>query len=67
VQHRAIMHDFLFHFGALVDDWAERSLERIARWPEMTAEERVADGVNTFDSNRVEPRRLVTTAGPWSP
>lgn len=51
-QYRSIMHDFLLNFGQLVDDWAERNLERIARWPGMTEEERRAEGVRIFDSMR---------------
>jgi DNA-binding PadR family transcriptional regulator len=54
-QYRSIMHDFLLHFGILIDDWAERSLERMKRWPEMTEDERRAEGVAIFDRNR--PRK----------
>lgn len=51
-QYRSIMHDFLLHFGQLVDDWAERSLARVERWPAMTPEERHAEGVEIFDRYR---------------
>lgn len=54
-QYRSIMHDFLLHYGQLIDDWAERAEQRLARWPEMTEEERHAEGVEIFDRNR--PRR----------
>jgi DNA-binding PadR family transcriptional regulator len=51
-QYRSIMHDFLLSFGQLIDDWAERAEERMRRWPEMTEDERRAEGVNIFDSMR---------------
>jgi PadR family transcriptional regulator, regulatory protein AphA len=51
-QYRSIMHDFLIHFGILIDDWAERSLERMKDWPNQTEEERRAIGVAIFDKNR---------------
>jgi PadR family transcriptional regulator, regulatory protein AphA len=54
-QYRSIMHDFLLEFGQLVDDWAERSQERMQRWPKMTAEERNREGVENFDKHR--PKR----------
>lgn len=52
VQYRSMMHDFLLHFGQLIDDWAERSLERMSHWPEQTQEERDAAGVEIFDRYR---------------
>lgn len=55
VQYRSIMHDFLLHFGQLIEDWTERSLERIADWPHQTEEERKAIAVAIFDKNR--PRK----------
>jgi DNA-binding PadR family transcriptional regulator len=58
-QYRSIMHDFLLSFGQLVDDWAERNLERIARWPQMTEEERRAEGVRIFDSMRPKEKSLL--------
>jgi DNA-binding PadR family transcriptional regulator len=51
-QYRSIMHDFLLSFGQLIDDWAERAEERMKRWPDMTEEERRAEGVRIFDANR---------------
>jgi DNA-binding PadR family transcriptional regulator len=54
-QYRSIMHDFLLEFGQLIDDWAERAEERMARWPDMTAEERNREGVEIFDRHR--PKR----------
>jgi DNA-binding PadR family transcriptional regulator len=54
-QYRSIMHDFLLHFGILIDDWAERSLERMKHWPEMSEDERRAEGVAVFDKHR--PRK----------
>jgi PadR family transcriptional regulator AphA len=52
VQYRSIMHDFLLHFGQLIEDWAERSLDRMADWPHQTEEERRAIAVKIFDRNR---------------
>ena len=54
-QYRSIMHDFLLEFGQLIDDWAERAEERMARWPAMTEEERYREGVEIFDRHR--PKR----------
>jgi PadR family transcriptional regulator AphA len=54
-QYRSIMHDFLLHFGMLIDDWADRSLERMKDWPNQTEEERQAAAVAVFDKSR--PRR----------
>lgn len=51
-QYRSIMHDFLLNFGQLVDDWAERALDRLERWPAMTEAERREEGVRIFDSLR---------------
>ncbi|HWA43989.1 MAG TPA: PadR family transcriptional regulator [Hypericibacter adhaerens] len=51
-QYRSIMHDFLLSFGQLVDDWAERAQERMARWPAMTPQERYEEGVRIFDTMR---------------
>jgi DNA-binding PadR family transcriptional regulator len=56
-QYRSIMHDFLLHYGQLIEDWAERSLARIAAWPEKTPAERQAEGVRIFDENRPRRRR----------
>lgn len=56
-QYRSIMHDFLLGFGQLIEDWAERSLDRIERWPEMSEEDRYAEGIETFDRNRPKKKR----------
>jgi DNA-binding PadR family transcriptional regulator len=57
VQYRSMMHDFLLHFGQLLDDWAERSLERMSRWPAQTPQERKAEAVEIFDRNRPKKKR----------
>lgn len=54
-QYRCLMHDFLLSYGQLLHDWAERSLERVSRWPDMTPEERHTEAVTTFHRRR--PRR----------
>ena len=56
-QYRSIMHDFLLHFGMLIDDWADRSLERMKDWPAQTEDERRAAGVAVFDNNRPKKKR----------
>lgn len=56
-QYRSIMHDFLLHFGMLIDDWADRSLEHMKDWPHRTDEERRAAGVAVFDRNRPRHKR----------
>lgn len=55
-QYRSIMHDFLVSFGQLIDDWAERAEERMLHWPEMSEEERRAEGVKIFDTMRVRKK-----------
>jgi PadR family transcriptional regulator, regulatory protein AphA len=52
VQYRSIMHDFLVSYGQLIDDWAERSLDRIADWPGQTEAERKAIAVSLIDKKR---------------
>ena len=37
---RSMLHDFLWSFGELVDQWAERSLERIETWEQQSPAER---------------------------
>ena len=61
-QYRSIMHDFLLEFGQLIDDWAERAEERMARWPAMTEEERYREGVEIFDQHR--PKRKPSLPAP---
>jgi DNA-binding PadR family transcriptional regulator len=56
-QYRSIMHDFLLSFGQLIEDWSERSLQRIERWPQMSEEERYEEGVRIFDKNRPKKKR----------
>lgn len=63
--YRSIMHDFLLGFGQLIEDWAERSLERIERWPQQTEAERQAEAVAVFDRNR--PKRKRGKAGVTTP
>jgi PadR family transcriptional regulator, regulatory protein AphA len=48
VQFRSFMHDFLFSFGELIDDWSERSLQRIERWEGMNEAEIDAEAVSVF-------------------
>lgn len=54
VVQRSIMHDFLASFADLIDEWAERSAERIAQWPTQTEDERVAAAIEEI---RRAPRR----------
>ncbi|MGE0500580.1 MAG: PadR family transcriptional regulator [Rhizobiaceae bacterium] len=57
VVNRSMMHDFLARFADLIDEWAERSQARMAKWPEQTEEERVSAAVATI---RKRPRRRQT-------
>ena len=54
VVHRSMMHDFLASFADLVDEWAERSLARMARWPQQDEAERTAAAIEVI---RRKPRR----------
>ncbi|MCO5162322.1 MAG: PadR family transcriptional regulator [Mesorhizobium sp.] len=54
VVHRSMMHDFLSSFADLVDEWAERSLARMARWPQQDEAERTAAAIEVI---RRKPRR----------
>lgn len=54
VVNRSMMHDFLARFADLIDEWAERSQVRMAKWPDQSEEERVAAAVATI---RKRPRR----------
>lgn len=54
VVHRSIMHDFLSSFADLVDEWAERSLARMAKWPDQNEAERTAAAIEVI---RKRPRR----------
>lgn len=60
-QYRSFMHDFLFHFAQLVDDWVVRSQERMAEWPEQDAETRRREGVAVYDRYRPAVRRRPRT------
>lgn len=54
VVHRSMMYDFLSSFADLVDEWAERSLARMARWPQQDEAERTAAAIEVI---RRKPRR----------
>jgi DNA-binding PadR family transcriptional regulator len=51
---RSMLHDFLWSFGELVDDWAARSLKRMEDWEKQTPVERTAAAVEVY---RVRTRR----------
>src|SRR5262249_22677245 len=48
---RAMIHDFLTHFGVLVDEWSKRSLERLAASEGMSDEDRSVAAIATFSGN----------------
>jgi hypothetical protein len=52
-----MLHDFLFHFGDLVDRWAERSLARAEAWGEQSQPERLDAAAEMFRTGRRQPRR----------
>ncbi len=45
---RSMVYDFLESFNRLVDDWAVRSQERMAAWPEQSDDERVEAALDIF-------------------
>lgn len=45
---RSMIYDFLESFNRLVDDWAVRSQERMAAWPEQSENERVDSALEVF-------------------
>jgi PadR family transcriptional regulator AphA len=51
---RSMLHDFLWAYGELVDDWAARSLKRKEQWESQTPAERTAAAVDIY---RVRTRR----------
>jgi PadR family transcriptional regulator, regulatory protein AphA len=58
-QYRSMMYDFLYHFVTLIDEWSERSLERMEKWPDQTVDERRDAALRVFDRYRarVAPRK----------
>lgn len=54
VVHRSMMHDFLASFADLVDEWAERSLARMAKWPDQDESERVTAAIEVI---KKKPKR----------
>lgn len=48
VTTRSMIYDFLESFNRLVDEWAERSQERIAAWTEQSEDERIAAALDVF-------------------
>lgn len=49
VTHRSMVHDFLSSFAELVDDWAERSENRLDGWADQPADERERDALAVFE------------------
>ena len=45
---RSMLYDFLDSYARLIDDWAERSQERMAAWPEQTEAERIEAALAVF-------------------
>jgi PadR family transcriptional regulator, regulatory protein AphA len=54
VANRSMMHDFLARFADLIDEWAEQSAARMAKWPEQSDEERRQAAIEVI---RKRPRR----------
>jgi PadR family transcriptional regulator AphA len=54
VVNRSMMHDFLSSFADFIDEWAERSASRMAKWPKQSDEERRDAAVDVI---RKVPRR----------
>lgn len=57
VIYRSMMHDFLARFADFIDEWAEQSAARLAKWPEQSEEERRQAAVDVI---RKRPRRKQT-------
>lgn len=55
-KYRSMLQDFLVHFGQLLEDWADRSLERVDSWPAQSEDERYETAVRIFDENRPKNR-----------
>jgi DNA-binding PadR family transcriptional regulator len=68
---RSMVHDFLFSFGVLVDQWAERSLARAEAWPTQSRAERIEAAREVFVKGRRAPRRgtdtISDTVTEWPP
>lgn len=45
---RSMLHDFLFAYAELVDDWAKRSLQRLEAWESQTPEERTEGAIEIY-------------------
>ena len=45
---RSMLHDFLFAYAELIDDWAARSLDRMQAWEGQTPQERTAAAVDVY-------------------
>jgi PadR family transcriptional regulator AphA len=51
---RSMLHDFLWSYGELIDDWAARSQKRMEDWERQSPAERTAAAVDIY---RVRTRR----------
>lgn len=45
---RSMLYDFLDSFARLIDEWAARSQERMAAWPQQTEDERIEAALAVF-------------------
>lgn len=51
---RSMVHDFLFGFADLTDQWAQRSIARVQRWPQQSPAQREQAALDSF---RIHSRR----------
>lgn len=61
---RSMLHDFLFAYAELVDDWAARSLDRMQAWEAQTPHERTAAAVELYRRRSRRKRPQLPTPPP---
>lgn len=62
---RSMLHDFLWSFGELVDQWAARSLDRIEQWETQTPQERTAAAAEIYRQRTRKKRPKLAPLPPY--
>lgn len=57
VLSRSMVYDFLVSFAEFADEWAERSAERVRRWPTQSEAERLDEAMAIFREKPSPARR----------
>jgi PadR family transcriptional regulator AphA len=63
VDYRALVYDFLWSFGRLVDQWSARSQALVDSWPSMSEDERRARTIDLYERHgdwRADPTGVPT-------